>query len=230
MTKKHIPEYFRSSDETDSADEAFIFTKKRKPDSFFIDLTEGESKSKKQKKLFSDTNDNIDSVRKCEQEVINQSGFDSEVQVLKFVPGSSSNEKAEGPKCNVQACMVDSSSMIEVSTPKLFSPPRIVRVAGANFSKSADVIDLTQKNDSPIDKEDEEVVPDSPQACTSKAKEDVCVVCEVLESPQSPVPQNQLMDKTARAIFDSIWYGRLFFKQNIMHKCNDIKPGHEYQK
>ena len=41
---------FMSSDETDSADETFLFKRKRKADPFFIDLTDGQPEAKKKRR------------------------------------------------------------------------------------------------------------------------------------------------------------------------------------
>ena len=50
MSQNNIAEYLVSSgEETDTADESFVFTRKRKVNSFFIDFSDGESESKKSK-------------------------------------------------------------------------------------------------------------------------------------------------------------------------------------
>ena len=52
-------------------------------------------------------------------------------------------------------------------------------------------------------------------------KEEESDDCEVVESPASPVPQNQLMDETARSIFDSVWLGELCTNFFLILKMND---------
>ena len=55
--KKVIENCLPSEEDTDSSDEAFVFTRKRKAISFFIDLTEGESDCKKKKTENDNEND-----------------------------------------------------------------------------------------------------------------------------------------------------------------------------
>ena len=131
-----------SNEDTDSADESFVFTK-RKQSSFFIDLTDGESDSKRVK---------LDPKPVARAEV----SEDSEVQFVKFIPGESSSSQ-ESAVSEVHEVQIEdsgkskSTAAVVFNTPKLFSPPRVVRVTSANYVKSHNVIDLTERV--PVDQE-----------------------------------------------------------------------------
>ena len=88
---------------------------------------------------------------------------------------------------------------------KLILPPSVVRVVGADYFKSHNVIDLTGHagQDDSV-----ECGGGNGQVSTSDVQtvqEGAGAECETVETPQSPLPQNQLMDKKAREIFDGIW-------------------------
>ena len=135
--KQVINNLISSGDETDSADEVYAFTRKRKPHSFFIDLTEEEIESKRRKKNVSFHSDGDAQVFDGE----------SEVQVLKVVPPDSATCK------EIETCEVSSTdkspvqlmfSQVKVNRTTFCSPPPIVRIANADLSKSSNVIDLTK--------------------------------------------------------------------------------------
>ena len=126
---------------------------------------------------------------------------------MKIIPGDSSSKIA-----NVtieDSSTVHSVAVLEVPKPRLFSPPRIVRVTGASLFKSADVIDLTK----PISQETNnkktkgyECPPSSPTGNSSvnAAKDDTGDE----GSPAKEPPQNQLGDKRARRLYDAVWLGK----------------------
>ena len=201
-----------SEDETDSADEVYDFRHKRKANTFFIDLTEGEPQSKKQKKNASYHFERYGSVGEGSQpNLIQHEEREAEAQIVKFIPGECSAlaKTGEGNCVEIKGSSVALVSVIQMPPVKLVSPPCIVRVAGADYFKSADVIDLKQKSHMIADEENDNRPSTSVEETSSQVvavTEPDSVNCQVVESPASP-PQNQLMDDKACAIYDSAWFG-----------------------
>ena len=92
MADKKMQKFVSSNgDDMDSANEAFVFTQKRKVNSFFMDLTEHDSKSKKQKtKNTVDTDVDVTPSDGARENVRPDGTAEPEVQVVKFVRGDCS--------------------------------------------------------------------------------------------------------------------------------------------
>ena len=210
MCEKIINNYSLSSgDDTDSTDEVFVFTQKRKASSFFIDLTDEEAPSKKPK------NDTIG--QECDVQDIDCSKIkikkqlpedSSDIEIVNFVPGDSSKVKSAVNDVAVEKlASVNPSPVIKVPIPQLKSPPPVVRVTTALSKKSRDVIDLTDMSESKEKKWRKEEIQNEGNGAFSPD--------EPNESSQGlgidDYPQNQLGDKKCAEMYDADWYGKVFY-------------------
>ena len=110
MSQKPIEHIVLSSgEETESANETFAFAHKRKPSSFFIDLTEDMSKSKRARQ---------------ESNVEDENSMQNDVQFVKFVPPPAPSEVSS--VIIEQAKTFHPSDVTTVSQPIFCSPPSIV--------------------------------------------------------------------------------------------------------
>ena len=215
MAQKENYQYSLSSgEETESSDEVFVFSRKRKAHRFFIDLTDGENASKKSKKEVGEESKNGDTTSPASpEENIEKHSLpndrDEEIHFVKFVPGQPASEVSE-VKIQEESG-IDSCQVVEVKGPILCSPPCVFRVTGANYFKSSDVIDLTKGQEKqeplptspdPHPSPKESLAADSPDRSAGSEEMNLQIDC-------SPVPQNQLQDKKAAEIFDVIWYGKM---------------------
>ena len=191
--------YSCSSDETESSDEVFVFSGKRKANSFFIDLTDDKLDAKKQKTAENVVAQKPSGSAECpaDSEAPSTSKcavpLQDDIEIVKVVPpkAEAGQIEEEVEFHEVKSEIVSFEAVTQMSVPKLFSPPRVVRVTSAQFVKLDDVIDLmkaSQGEKSTIP------MPDGGQ------------IIEV-ETEDSP---NQLGDKNARAAYDAIWFGKLF--------------------
>ena len=178
-------------EETDSADETFVFTKKRKPDAFFVDLTDEADNAKKLKTDMKGLANG--------REFKFGTSAEKDIEIVKVVPGDSSSSDLKLPKRDdEESSTSEGKSVVEVKVPQLFSPPHVVHVVDANFKLSGEVVDLTKvvreenSNTHDTDKVQVQVVEDSPD-----------------EKPPSPLYQNQLKDRKVAEKFDNIlWLGK----------------------
>ena len=219
MAEKKVPVFVCTDDETDSADEAFVFTRKRKGDVFFIDLTDEQSKCKKAKtelesKVKYTCSDNVDTSGVEDEGATG----DPDIQVVKVIPGEESDAGssmvAEAVK-QQPSTFDDECSVVKVSVPKLMSPPCVVRVVGAPYM-AGEVIDLTKPPHVEISKSSSDdghgghVI-----EAMSSQKEDVIVsnnagsTFGLPDSDEYAVKaddfsQNQLGDPVAHALYDNI--------------------------
>ena len=223
MAEKNVA-VFISSDETDSADEGFVFTRKRKADSFFIDLTDDDCKRKK-------ANCENESKKKptCSDDVSTSgtedkgSGAKAEIVVLKVIPGDDLGPKSFSAKQTKQvkeetASISDECEMLKVSLPKLMSPPRVVQVVGAPYM-SGDVIDLTKP---PAIEQHKQCTQraevaefckekscnnnDGNSASSQDSAESTSMEDSTFHVRDEDVSPNQLGDPKARELFDRVLY------------------------
>ena len=192
-----------SGDETDSADEVFVFSQKRKADSFFIDLTEDEIEAKKQKRNQGDGGPEG-----------NDGASEPEVEVVKFIPGDCAESKTvhSATVTVAQSIVMPSFSMLTVDKPIFCSPPHPVRLADGDLFKSSNVIDLTKSGAVSVHNEEIQSVKELPQPSTSQVvsvEDGGAAAGEVQESAPPPLPQNQLMDEEAAALYDADWFGNI---------------------
>ena len=145
---KYVKLLLAPDSETDSADESFVFTRKRKADKFFIDLTDENSTCNKISR------NEVELVPNMAQNVVQvnpevngraQPEGNSEVQVAKFIPGDQLALKNEHDSVTLKT-ISQPSRHVQRSLPDLKSPPHVARVTTAR--KSSHVIDLTDRDTS----------------------------------------------------------------------------------
>ena len=213
MAENTLPNLSQSSaEETDSADESFTFTRKRKANSFFIDLTDEGKKMK--------TEVEVPNLRDNESATAN-----GEVHIVKVVPGdgcmgNSGNGDEVPTGCQEKASSAAEFSLIKVPLPKLFSPPCVV---GAEY-KCGEVIDLTQSS---------AAAKKWPKTEKSDDASAVSTVCEVTASAggdnstlgcsaSGEVYQNQLMDPRVEEEHNqNLWLGKNQTKPQVNIATND---------
>ena len=112
MPKNKLPNSLHSSaEDTDSADEVFIFTKKRKVDPCFIDLTEEEGQSQKgQKQIPCNSDKNVNVAGRCDGTLMKQAAGDGEVEVIKFIPPQSL--QLQKPEEMATVCIKESTATV----------------------------------------------------------------------------------------------------------------------
>ena len=101
-----------SGDETDSAEETFAFTRKRKANCFFIDLTDDDKQQSKKTKPSEKPEEAKAAVQEYPDEA---AAADSEIEVVKVIP----------PDASTSHC-ASHAAKVKVPLPKLFSPPHVV--------------------------------------------------------------------------------------------------------
>ena len=151
-----------------------------------------------------------------------------EVQIVKVVPGdgcmANSDNGDELPTgCQEKASSAAESGLIKVPLPKLFSPPHVMQVVGAEY-KCGEVIDLTQS--SAAGKK-------WPKTEKSDDASAVSTVCEVTASAggdnstlgcsaSGEVYQNQLMDPRVEEEHNQdLWLGKNQTKPQVNIATND---------
>ena len=97
--------------DTDTADEQFVFVHKKKPDGFFIDLTQDEPESKRMKMDKCGANEGASHSSKLPSEnSANGEGDNDDIQIIKCVPGHVARVQ---PECQVSEISVMQQAKFE---------------------------------------------------------------------------------------------------------------------